>query len=181
MAMSLIRSSESHYTSASMYALNHSSAQCLSLPSHQADHLTLCPPLLLWAYPWSYAWKSVERPALCIASATCLKLLMLSCHILKLVNTPTAYLTVKAQVYITCIWCMAHAYPSSGNYVLYRNKRLTIWNEFYKMATWDNRVLSVIIKFNVSWRKLILCWLRPLVSQLLMIPFRLESGFACHQ
>ena len=59
MAMSLIRSSASHYTSASMYALNHSSAQCLSLPNHQADHLSLCPPLLLWAYPWSYAWKSV--------------------------------------------------------------------------------------------------------------------------
>ena len=67
-----------------------------------------------------------------------------------LVNTPPSHLTVKAPVYITAIGGVAHAYPSSGNHLLYRNKQLTIWNEFYKMATWDNRVLSVMIKFNVS-------------------------------
>jgi len=66
------------------------------------------------------------------------------------IYNPTAHLTVKAQVYITGIGGVAHAYPSYGNHLLYRNKQLTIWNEFYKMATWDNRVLSVMIKFNVS-------------------------------
>ena len=154
MAMSLIRSSESHYTSASMYALNHSSAQCLSLPSHQADHLTLCPPLLLWAYPWSYAWKSVERPALCIASATCLKLLMLSCHILKLVNTPIAHLTVKAQVYITGIegvWRMrtpfvANTYcietgclPFGMSFTKSRH-----WRVFYRPTSWTSFVTHLV-------------------------------------
>ena len=58
--------------------------------------------------------------------------------------------TVKAQVYTTGIGGVAHAYPLCANHLLYRNKQLTIWNEFYKMATWDNRVLSVMIKFNVS-------------------------------
>ena len=67
-----------------------------------------------------------------------------------LVNTHTTHLTVKAQVYITGTGGVAHAYPLCANHLLYRNKQLTVWNEFYKMATWDNRVLSVMIKFNVS-------------------------------
>ena len=52
-----------------------------------------------------------------------------------IVNTPTAHLTVKAQVYITGIGGVAHAYPSYGNHLLYRNKLLTLWNEFDELAT----------------------------------------------
>jgi len=43
--------------------------------------------------------------------------------------------TVKAQVYTTDTGGVAHAYPSSGNHLLYRNRRLTVWNEFHEIAT----------------------------------------------
>ena len=52
-----------------------------------------------------------------------------------IVNTPTAHLTVKAQVYITGIGGVAHAYPSYGNHLLYRNRQLTVWSEFHEIAT----------------------------------------------
>jgi predicted ATPase len=35
------------------------------------------------------------------------------------IYNPTAHLTVKAQVYITTIGGVAHAYPSSVNHFLY--------------------------------------------------------------
>ena len=40
--------------------------------------------------------------------------------------------------------------PSSGNDLLYRNRKLTVWNEFQEIATWGNRVLTAMIKFYVS-------------------------------
>ena len=52
-----------------------------------------------------------------------------------MVNTPPAHITVKAQVYITGIGGVAHAYPLCGNHLSYRNRLLTIWNEFYEIAT----------------------------------------------
>ena len=51
------------------------------------------------------------------------------------IYNPTAPLTVKAQVYITGTGGVAHAYPSYGNHLLYRNRRLTVWNEFHEIAT----------------------------------------------
>ena len=61
-----------------------------------------------------------------------------------MVNTPPAHLTVKAQVYITDTGGVAHAYPSSGNHLLYRNRLLTIWNEFYGIATSTDLLSSLV-------------------------------------
>ena len=52
--------------------------------------------------------------------------------------------TVKAQVYITGIGGVAHAYPSSGNHLLYRNRQLTVWNEFHELATSTDLLSSLV-------------------------------------
>mgnify|MGYP000002085300 FL=1 len=39
---------------------------------------------------------------------------------------------------------MAHAYPLCANHLLYRNKQLTIWNEFYEITTLTDLLSSLV-------------------------------------
>jgi hypothetical protein len=62
-----------------------------------------------------------------------------------MVNKPPAHLTVKAQVYATGKGAVAHAYLSSDNQLLYRNRLLTVWNEFHEIATSSEPLLSHLL------------------------------------
>jgi len=69
-----------------------------------------------------------------------------------LVNTSKDLLTVKAQLYITRIGAVAHAYPSSGNHLLCRNKRLTILSEFHEIVKSSGLMSSHSLdKFGPHW------------------------------
>jgi len=59
-----------------------------------------------------------------------------------LVNTLKDRLAVKDQLYIPGIEGVVHAYPSSGNHLSYRNKRLTILSEFHEIATSSGLISS---------------------------------------
>ena len=69
------------------------------------------------------------------------------------------HLTVKAHVYITAIGGVAHAYPPSGNHLLYRNRLLTVWNEFDELATSSGLLSSHLLDtschtFGPHWHTL---------------------------